>query len=139
MHDNGEGSFKFAKTLTTPFFGCGMVEIPPEGFKRLKNSRKMHMMFFVHSGKVVVQVCETIFTITKGGFWQVPRGTYLCFISFLAFRSLLLVRRRGHPSRPTRDEHRLARASCSTSMDGPMPRSGQQGRAHGPLDPRTML
>lgn len=72
--ENGEGSFRFAKTLTMPFFGSGVVELPPGGFKRSKNSRRMQMMFFVHLGKVSVEVAGTKFGISKGGVWQVPRG-----------------------------------------------------------------
>ncbi|KAK0796634.1 mitotic fidelity of chromosome transmission-related protein [Friedmanniomyces endolithicus] len=73
--------FKYAKILTLPFFGTGLVEIPPEGFKRAKNSRKMQMVFFVYEGKVLVEigtqggeVSVNEFAITKGGVWVVPRG-----------------------------------------------------------------
>ncbi|KAK0822584.1 mitotic fidelity of chromosome transmission-related protein, partial [Friedmanniomyces endolithicus] len=72
--------FKYAKILTLPFFGTGLVEIPPEGFKRAKNSRKMQMVFFVYEGKVLVEigtqggeVSVNEFAITKGGVWVVPR------------------------------------------------------------------
>lgn len=81
--------------MTLPFFGSGIVELPPEGFKRAKNSRKMQMVFFVHQGKVLVTVgppalenggggndAETNeFAISKGGVWVVPRGMLL-IISF---------------------------------------------------------
>jgi centromere protein C len=77
--------------MTLPFFGSGIVELPPEGFKRAKNSRKMQMVFFVHQGKVLVTVgppalenggagndAETNeFAISKGGVWVVPRGMFL--------------------------------------------------------------
>ncbi|KAF2206952.1 hypothetical protein CERZMDRAFT_115429 [Cercospora zeae-maydis SCOH1-5] len=71
--------FKYAKIMTLPFFGAGVVEVPPEGFKRAKNSRKMQMAFFVHEGKVMVEVGATEmevnqFAISKGGCWVVPRG-----------------------------------------------------------------
>ncbi|KAK0876813.1 mitotic fidelity of chromosome transmission-related protein [Friedmanniomyces endolithicus] len=77
--------FKYAKILTLPFFGTGLVEIPPEGFKRAKNSRKMQMVFFVYEGKVLVEIgaqglleggegSANEFAITKGGVWVVPRG-----------------------------------------------------------------
>lgn len=76
-------TFRFAKLLSTKFFGTGIVEIPPGGIKRPKNSRKMHMSFFVFEGRVTVQVgpvggedtgSTSRFSIGKGGFWQVPRG-----------------------------------------------------------------
>lgn len=66
--------FRYAKTLSLGFFGSGIVEMPAHGFKRMKNSRKMAMVFFVHYGKVAVEVAGTRFTISKGGTWQVPRG-----------------------------------------------------------------
>ena len=85
--------------MTLPFFGSGIVELPPEGFKRAKNSRKMQMVFFVHEGKVLVTVgppaveqngrgvsggeAETNeFVISKGGVWVVPRGMSLHCFSF---------------------------------------------------------
>ncbi|KAJ0125182.1 cupin domain-containing protein [Diaporthe amygdali] len=69
-------TFKFAKTLSTPFFGAGVVDLPPHSEKKPKNSRKMHMAFFVFSGRVQVTVADTTFSIGKGGMWFVPRGNY---------------------------------------------------------------
>lgn len=69
--------------MTLPFFGSGVVELPPEGYKRAKNSRKMQMCFFVHEGKVMVEVGASStgetnqFAISKGGVWVVPRGKLL--------------------------------------------------------------
>jgi centromere protein C len=67
-------SFRFAKTLSMPFFGAGVVDLPPGAEKRPKNSRKMYMAFFVFSGRVLVTVNETSFRISRGGMWFVPRG-----------------------------------------------------------------
>lgn len=73
-------TFRYAKLLSSAFFGAGIVDLPPRGIKRPKNSRKMHMAFFVAKGRVTVQVGpvgpdgENRFSIGKGGFWQVPRG-----------------------------------------------------------------
>ncbi|KAI9849414.1 MAG: hypothetical protein M1838_000157 [Thelocarpon superellum] len=67
-------SFRYAKTLTLPFFGSGVVDLPPGGVKRPKNSRKMQMVFYVVYGKVLVDVAGTTFRIGPGGMWQVPRG-----------------------------------------------------------------
>ena len=79
--DVANSEFKYAKIMTLPFFGSGVVELPPEGFKRAKNSRKMQMCFFVHEGKVMVEVGAqgahgevNQFAISKGGVWVVPRG-----------------------------------------------------------------
>lgn len=65
--------------MTLPFFGSGIVEMPPGGYKREKPSGKMQMVFFVHEGKVAVEVGSqgmeiNRFTISKGGVWVVPRG-----------------------------------------------------------------
>jgi centromere protein C len=73
-------TFRFAKTLTLPFFGSGMVDLAPGGVKKRKNSRKMHMVFFVHRGRVQVTVNDTAFRIGQGGMWQVPRGWFLILI-----------------------------------------------------------
>ena len=77
-------SFRFAKLLSNPFFGSGIVELAPGGLKRPKNSRKMHMSFFVATGRVTVEVGSlggemNRFSVGKGGFWQVPRGESLLF------------------------------------------------------------
>ncbi|PFH56917.1 hypothetical protein XA68_15771 [Ophiocordyceps unilateralis] len=79
--DIKDATFRFAKTLTTPFMGSGVVDLPPGAEKRPKNSRKMHMVFFVHYGKVLVTLNETQFRITAGGTWFVPRGecSHLCY------------------------------------------------------------
>lgn len=91
--DVAGAAFQYAKIQTLPFFGSGIVELPPEGFKRTKNSRKMHMAFFVHEGKVLVTVGPPAtdsdkqqpetneFAISKGGVWIVPRGMFFVFPS----------------------------------------------------------
>ena len=72
-------SFKYAKLLGNKFMGVGLVDLPPGGAKRPKNSRKMHMSFYVVKGRVTVSLGMSgqegsRFSIGKGGFWQVPRG-----------------------------------------------------------------
>ena len=81
MRDIAGADFKFAKTLTLDFFGAGMVDLPPGCVKRMKNSRRMQMVFFVFYGRVTVNVGTppTKFSIGKGGQWQVPRGKSLPF------------------------------------------------------------
>ncbi|KAH6656418.1 Mif2/CENP-C like-domain-containing protein [Truncatella angustata] len=74
MKDIKDATFRFAKTLTLPFFGSGVVDLPPHSEKRTKNARKMQMVFFVHYGNVDVTVASNQFRITKGGTWFVPRG-----------------------------------------------------------------
>jgi centromere protein C len=75
--DVAGASFKFAKCLSIPFFGAGMMDVPVGGMKKPKNSRKMQMVFFVYTGRVQVTVNGSDpFRISKGGMWQVPRGEY---------------------------------------------------------------
>ncbi|KAI1825072.1 Mif2/CENP-C like-domain-containing protein [Xylaria intraflava] len=74
LKDIKDATFKFAKTLTLPFFGSGIVDLPPGAEKRPKNSRKMHLVFFVHTGIVQVTIAQTEFNIAKGGMFFVPRG-----------------------------------------------------------------
>ena len=63
-----------------PFFGAGVVDIPPKGFKREKNSRRMHMVFYVGEGKVIILIgSETEIAISQGGIFQVPRGEFCEF------------------------------------------------------------
>ena len=78
---DSQPTFRYAKLISTGYFGSGIVELLPGDVKRPKNSRKMHMAFFVATGRVTVEVGIRIgemsrFSIGKGGFWQVPRGEW---------------------------------------------------------------
>ncbi|KAL8769822.1 MAG: hypothetical protein Q9209_004260 [Squamulea sp. 1 TL-2023] len=86
MRDISGADFRFAKTLTLPFFGSGMVDLPPGGTKRVKNSRKMQMVFFVFYGRVTVDLGTPAqrFSIGRGGMWQVPRGKPYLYLVLLA-------------------------------------------------------
>ena len=94
MRDIAGADFKFAKTLTLDFFGSGMVDLPPGCVKRMKNSRRMQMVFFVFYGRVMVNVGTppTKFSIGKGGQWQVPRGKAHLFESIYFCHSKQLQR-----------------------------------------------
>ncbi|KAG6168178.1 hypothetical protein E4U11_005968 [Claviceps purpurea] len=81
VRDIPDASFRFAKTLTLPFMGAGVVDLPPDSMKRPKNSRKMHMVFFLHYGKVQVVINGAQFRISAGGTWFVPRGNYYSIIN----------------------------------------------------------
>ncbi|KAF2085795.1 hypothetical protein K490DRAFT_58421 [Saccharata proteae CBS 121410] len=74
MDDVKSGEFRYSKILTSPFFSAGMVDLPAQGSKSLKNSKNKHMSFCLLSGKVEVQVGEMLFAISKGGVFIVPRG-----------------------------------------------------------------
>jgi centromere protein C len=73
------GEFRYAKVFSEGFIGAGVVDLPPGAIKRLKNSRKVFMIFFVHAGRVQVTVQETSFRISKGGIFIVPRCKLLFF------------------------------------------------------------
>ncbi|KAK2755671.1 hypothetical protein FQN54_005820 [Arachnomyces sp. PD_36] len=72
-------TFRFAKLLSTSFIGSGVVEMPPGGVKKPKNSKKMHMVFFVYRGRVQVDISGVQFSVGKGGVFQVPRGNSYSF------------------------------------------------------------
>ncbi|KAL4986670.1 kinetochore CENP-C fungal-like protein [Aspergillus falconensis] len=67
-------SFRFAKLLSSPFIGSGIVELPPGGVKKPKNAKKMHMIFYVVNGRVLVDISGVQFSAGKGCVFQVPRG-----------------------------------------------------------------
>ncbi|KAB8228704.1 hypothetical protein ETB97_010576 [Aspergillus alliaceus] len=72
-------SFRFAKLLSSPFLGSGIVELPGGGVKKPKNSKKMHMVFYVCHGRVQVDISGVQFSAGKGCVFQVPRGNYYSF------------------------------------------------------------
>lgn len=74
--DVKDSTFRFAKLLSSPFIGSGIVELPPGGVKRPKNSKKMHMVFYVCRGRVEVDVSGVPFSAGKGCVFQVPRGQF---------------------------------------------------------------
>jgi centromere protein C len=106
---------RFAKTLTLPFFGSGMVDLPPGGIKKTKNSRRMQMVFFVFYGRVNVTVNGNAFRIGKGGMWQVPRGRVpvfrhgLCFLT--SFQGISIASKMTMTSLPEYFSHRVARGN----------------------------
>jgi centromere protein C len=69
-------SFKFAKLLSSSFIGSGVVELPPDGVKKPKNSKRMHMVFYVCYGRVQVDICGVQFSAGKGSVFQIPRGEF---------------------------------------------------------------
>lgn len=75
------GGFSYAKIATTDFYGAGIVILPPNGNKRMKNSRKNHMVFLVHTGKVTATVAGMTFGMTAGGAFIVPRGNDYALIN----------------------------------------------------------
>ncbi|EFW22497.1 conserved hypothetical protein [Coccidioides posadasii str. Silveira] len=78
-HEVKGSTFRFAKILSTPFLGSGFVEMPPGAVKKQKNSKRMHMVFFVYRGRVRVDVSGLVFSAGKGCVFQVPRGNNYSF------------------------------------------------------------
>ncbi|PHH67937.1 hypothetical protein CDD80_391 [Ophiocordyceps camponoti-rufipedis] len=113
--DIKDATFRFAKTLTTPFMGSGVVDLPPGAEKRPKNSRKMHMVFFVHYGKVLVTLNETQFRITAGGTWFVPRGNYYSITNDYDSPSRIFFAQacEVHPPRPDANDRSATEATPS--------------------------
>lgn len=83
-------TFQYAKTITLPFFHSGMVDLPPGGEKKTKNSRRNHMVFWVFSGRVIADVSGNEFSLGRGGMWQVPRG--ISFLFVVKFTQSLILR-----------------------------------------------
>jgi centromere protein C len=71
-----DSTFRLGKLLSYSFIGSGIVEIPPKGVKKPKNSKRMHMVFYVSHGRVQVDVNGVQFTAGKGCVFQVPRGGF---------------------------------------------------------------
>ncbi|KAK3990506.1 Mif2/CENP-C like-domain-containing protein [Cladorrhinum sp. PSN332] len=67
------GEFRYAKMFSEGFISAGVVDLPAGAVKRMKNSRKVFMIFFVHTGRVLATVQATSFRISKGGVFIVPR------------------------------------------------------------------
>lgn len=81
-HEVKDSTFRFAKILSTPFLGSGFVDMPPGAAKKQKNSKKMHMVFFVFCGRIHVEVAGLKFSAGKGCVFQVPRGMPVHFNIF---------------------------------------------------------
>ncbi|ODH39378.1 hypothetical protein ACO22_01946 [Paracoccidioides brasiliensis] len=78
-HEVKDSTFRFAKILNNFFLGSGFVDMPPGAVKRQKNSKKMHMVFFVYHGRIRVDVSGLQFSAGKGCVFQVPRGNNYSF------------------------------------------------------------
>ncbi|CAI7584161.1 unnamed protein product [Penicillium pancosmium] len=72
-------TFKFAKLLSSSFIGSGVLDLPPDSLKKPKNSKKMHMVFYVCNGRVQVDISGVQFSAGKGCVFQVPRGNVYSF------------------------------------------------------------
>ncbi|KAK2801079.1 hypothetical protein FQN50_007887 [Emmonsiellopsis sp. PD_5] len=73
-HEVKGSTFRFAKVFHSEFLGSGFVDMPPGAVKRQKNSKKMHMIFFVYRGRIHVDIAGLQFSAGKGSVFQVPRG-----------------------------------------------------------------
>ncbi|KAI5299313.1 peptide-N4-(N-acetyl-beta- glucosaminyl)asparagine amidase [Ascosphaera pollenicola] len=78
-HPVKDASFSFAKILSTPFLGSGFVDMPAGSIKRTKNSKKMHMVFYMIHGRIQIEISGLQFNAGKGTVFQVPRGNDYSF------------------------------------------------------------
>ena len=62
MREVKDSTFKVAKLFSQSFMGSGIVELPPQGVKKPKNSKRMHMVFCVFTGRVQVDINGVQFT-----------------------------------------------------------------------------
>lgn len=96
--DVADASFKFTKLASAgdeSFLSWGFIELLADQMKRTKNARRMHMVFHVQNGAVEVKIHENVFTVHRGGVFQVPRGK----LSFpLSLQVLLANLHNSHPS-----------------------------------------
>ncbi|KAL5594035.1 uncharacterized protein BROUX77_007382 [Berkeleyomyces rouxiae] len=76
-----DAGFRYAKTLSMGFMGTGIVDLPPGSEKKPKNSRRMQLVFFIVTGKVLVTVHDNEFRIGAGGQFFVPRGNYYSIVN----------------------------------------------------------
>lgn len=73
------GQFKFTKLGSAggrSGFSWGCIDMDENDIKRSKNSRRMQMVFTVMEGAAEVMVNDNVFTVHRGGVWQVPRGKW---------------------------------------------------------------
>ncbi|KAL4928241.1 Cupin domain protein [Aspergillus undulatus] len=110
-------SFRFAKLLSSPFIGSGIVELPPGGVKKPKNAKKMHMIFYVVNGRVLVDISGVQFSAGKGCVFQVPRGNYYSFANTYTKDARLFFTQGCVPSASDGDEA-PGSASKTDALDG---------------------
>lgn len=58
------------------FSAAGIISLQPGGQKPMKPSKQNSYIFYVISGRVEVNVSDTVFSLRKGGSFEVPRGNY---------------------------------------------------------------
>ncbi|KAL3485797.1 kinetochore CENP-C fungal-like protein [Aspergillus germanicus] len=108
-------TFRFAKLLSSPFIGSGIVELPPGGVKKPKNSKKMHMVFYVVYGRVLVDISGVQFSAGKGCVFQVPRGNYYSFANTYSKDARLFF---TQGCVPTEGDETPGSASKADALDG---------------------
>lgn len=54
----------------------GIIDIKVQGSKPLKPSKQNSYIFYVISGRVEVNISDNVFTLRKGGSFEVPRGNF---------------------------------------------------------------
>ncbi|KAF4467281.1 hypothetical protein FALBO_5845 [Fusarium albosuccineum] len=68
-------NFHFGRIDTATSMSFGMLHLPCGQTKEAKNTRGSEQAFFLHSGKVCVELEQQSFRISQGSTWVVPRVT----------------------------------------------------------------
>ncbi|KAJ5765542.1 hypothetical protein N7520_005101 [Penicillium odoratum] len=133
-----DSTFRFAKLLSSSFIGSGVVELPPEGVKRPKNSKKMHMVFYVCHGRVQVDISGVQFSAGKGCVFQVPRGNYYSFQNAHAKEARLFFTQGCVPAEDETASSKSRNAVQESEFEGepgPGPEAEDEGEAEVDTEP----
>ncbi|RSL42722.1 hypothetical protein CEP54_015378 [Fusarium duplospermum] len=74
-------NFQFGRIDTPTPMSFGILHLPSGQRKEAKNTRGSEQVFFLHSGKVCVELEQQSFRISKGSSWIVPRGNEYSIIN----------------------------------------------------------
>ncbi|KAJ3454292.1 hypothetical protein MRS44_018186 [Fusarium solani] len=74
-------NFHFGRIDTLTPMSFGMLHLPSGKRKEAKNTRESELVFFLHSGKVCVELEQQPFRISEGSSWNVPRGNLYSIIN----------------------------------------------------------
>ncbi|KAH8704273.1 kinetochore CENP-C fungal-like protein [Talaromyces proteolyticus] len=124
-------TFRFAKVLSHAFIGSGMVEIPPKGVKKPKNSKRMHMVFYVCQGRVQVDVNGIQFTAGKGCVFQVPRGNHYSFANIYHKDARLFFTQAFLPTEEENTTENISKEAVEPDLDSEVPLPRPKGRGRG--------
>ncbi|EED15061.1 Cupin domain protein [Talaromyces stipitatus ATCC 10500] len=131
--DVKDSTFRVAKLLSQPFFGSGIVELPAKGVKKPKNSKRMHMVFYVCYGRVQVDINGVQFTAGKGCIFQVHRGNHYSFANTTPKEARLFFTQAFMPNGSDNDnDHENTQSSKAPAAAEPEPEPEENSKAAAP-------